>query len=78
MNIFQVLGFSVNNHSIELEGTVSNIKKFALLGTAICTFFQTSNTGRKIKRSSVYIKGLIKSPICHLVYISVIHVHIEK
>ena len=56
MNIFHILGFAVSNHTMELVGIVSNIKQF---NTAICKFSQTSNTGRKIQRSSAYIKWLI-------------------
>jgi hypothetical protein len=47
MNSFHILGFAVNNHTIGLVGIISNIKQFAILGTAICTFSQTSNTGTK-------------------------------
>ena len=62
MVIFHVLGFPVNNHSIRLVGIISSIKQFALLCTAICTFSQTSNTGREIKMgSSADIKWLIKT-----------------
>ena len=46
MNILHVLRFTVNNHTIGLVGIMSNIEQFAILGTTICQFFQTSNTGR--------------------------------
>ena len=59
MNIFHILGFAVTNHTKEFVDIISNIKQFAILGTAICKFSQTSNTGRKIQRSSTYIKWLI-------------------
>ena len=62
MNIFPVLGFVVNNHTKGLLGIISNIEQFAILGTTISKFSQTSNTGRKIHRSSAYIKWLIKVP----------------
>ena len=47
MNIAHVLGFVVNNHTKGLLGIIRNIKQFAILGTTICKFSQTSNTGRK-------------------------------
>ena len=42
-----VLGFVVNNHTKGLLGIISNIEQFAILGTTISKFSQTSNTGRK-------------------------------
>ena len=62
MKMFPVLGFVVNNHTKGLLGIISNIEQFAILGTTISKFSQTSNTGRKIQRSSAYIKWLIKVP----------------
>ena len=62
MKMFPVLGFVVNNHAKGLLGIISNIEQFAILGTTISKFSQTSNTGRKIQRSSAYIKWLIKVP----------------
>ena len=62
MNIFHILGFAVNNHTIGLVDIISNIKQFAILGTAICKISQTSNTGRKIQTSTAYIKWLVKVP----------------
>ena len=46
MNMFHILVFAVNNHTVGLVGMISNIKQFAILGTAICKFSQTNNTGR--------------------------------
>ena len=48
MNIFHVLGFVVNNHTKGLLGIIRNVKQFAILGTTICKFSQSSNTGKKI------------------------------
>ena len=62
MNIFHILGFAVSNCTIRLVDIICNIKQFAMLGITICKFSQTSNTGRKIPRSSAYIKWLIKVP----------------
>ena len=47
MSIFHVLEFVVNNHTKGLLGIICNIKQFALLGTTICKFSQSSNIGRK-------------------------------
>ena len=47
MNVFHVLGFVVNNHTKRLLGIIRNIKQFAILGTTIWKFSQTSNTGRE-------------------------------
>ena len=55
MNIFHIVGFAVNNHTIGLVGIISNIKQFTIHGTPICKIFQTSNTGEQIQRSSPHI-----------------------
>ena len=47
MNIFPILEFVVNNHTKGLLGIISNIEQFAILGTTISMFSQTSNTGRQ-------------------------------
>ena len=47
MKNVHVLGFVVNNHTEGLLGIISNIKQFAILGTTICKYSQSSNTGRK-------------------------------
>ena len=44
MKMFPVLGFVVNNHTKGLLGSISNIEQFAILGTTISKFSQTSNT----------------------------------
>jgi len=55
MNICNVLGFAVNNHTTGLVGIVSIIKEFTIL---VCMISQTSNTGR----TNTDIKWLIKVP----------------
>ena len=47
MKMFPVLGLVVSNHTKGLLGIISNIEQFAILGTIISKFSQTSNTGRK-------------------------------
>ena len=47
MKILHVLGFVVCNHTKGRHGIIRNIKQFAILGTTICKFSQSSDTGRK-------------------------------
>ena len=61
MKMFPVLGLVVNNHTKGLLGIISNIEQFAILGTTISKFSQTSNTGRK-NTEVISIQWLIKVP----------------
>ena len=46
MNIFQALGFDVDNHTIRFVDIACNVQRFPILGTTICKCSQFSNTGR--------------------------------
>ena len=45
MNTFHILGFVVDNHTIRFVDIICYVEQFAVLGTNMCPFSQTSNNG---------------------------------
>ena len=69
MKMFPVLGLVVNNHTKGLLGIISNIEQFAILGTTIRKFSQTSNTGRTAIKTRIEILLYTQSGITWAHYI---------